>query len=176
MRIVGGKAKGRRLKVSKKGTRPTKGIVREAIFNIIRPILRESHVLDIFAGSGALGIEALSRGAQHCVFIERKPKALIDNITRLSLEKSTRVIRTDFRAGMKRLKDQQFDIIFLDPPYSKHYVEKVISMIAHQHLLQSGGVIVAEHDPEEKFALPDDFSIHQQKRYGDTAITFLGHT
>lgn len=175
MRIVGGKAKGRRLKVSKKGTRPTKGIVREAILNIIRSIVHESHVLDIFAGSGALGIEALSCGAKHCVFIEKNPKALIGNIARLSLGESALVISTDFRAGMKKLKGQEFDIIFLDPPYSKRYVEKVIGLIAQQHLLKSGGIIVAEHDPEEEFAVPEGYSIQQQKRYGDTKVTFLGY-
>lgn len=175
MRIVGGNAKGRRLKVSKKGTRPTKGFVREAVFNIISPFVHDSLVLDIFAGSGALGIEALSRGARHCVFIERKAKALTANIVQLSMDETTHVIRADFRSGLSHLKGQQFDIIFLDPPYSKHYVEKVIAIVAKQQLLRKDGVIVAEHAPEESFTVPEDYSIYKKKRYGDTCITFLEH-
>jgi len=173
MRIVGGKAKGRRLKVAKKGTRPTKGFVREAIFNIITPFVHDSLVLDIFAGSGALGIESLSRGAKYCVFIEKKTKALVDNIAQLSMKDCTRVIRTDFKSGLRQLKGQQFDIIFLDPPYSKHYVEKAITIIAKQQLLRKDGVIVAEHAPEELYTVPEDYSIFKKKRYGDTCVTFL---
>lgn len=176
MRIVGGNAKGRRLKVSKKGIRPTKGIVREAIFNIISPFVHDSLVLDIFAGSGALGIEALSRGAKYCVFIEKRTKALTDNIAQLSMDKKTHVIHADFRSGLNHLKGQRFGIIFLDPPYSKHYVEKVITIIAEQQLLRKNGVIVAEHAPEESFTVPEDYSIYKKKRYGDTCITFLVRT
>jgi 16S rRNA (guanine966-N2)-methyltransferase len=176
MRIVGGNAKGRRLKVSKKGTRPTKGIVREAIFNIVHPFVHNSRVLDIFAGSGALGIEALSRGAQYCVFIEKKAKALTDNIAKLSMDKNTCVIRADFRSGLSNLKGQQFDLIFCDPPYRKNYVEKVITIVAKQQLLRKNGVIIAEHAPEESFTIPRDYSIYKQKRYGDTCVTFLIHT
>ena len=176
MRIVGGHAKGRRLKVSKKGIRPTKGIVREAIFNIINPFVYDSHVLDIFAGSGALGIEALSRGAKYCVFIEKKTKALAENIAQLSMKESTHVVRADFRSGLRQLKGQQFDIIFLDPPYSKHYVEKGITIIAKQQLLRKDGIIVAEHAPEESFTVPEDYVLYKQKQYGDTCVTLLVHT
>jgi 16S rRNA (guanine(966)-N(2))-methyltransferase RsmD len=176
MRIVGGNAKGRRLKVSKKGTRPTKGVVREAIFNIISPFVRDSLVLDVFAGSGALGIEALSRGARHCIFIEKKTRVLRDNIVRLSMNKNTHIIRADFRSGLSHVKDRQFGIIFLDPPYRKHYVEKTIAIVAKQQLLSEGGVIVAEHAPEESFTVPQDYAIYRTKRYGDTCVTMLVRT
>ncbi len=101
MRIVGGLNKGRRIKISKRGIRPTKGIVREAIFNVIGIKVQRAYVLDIFAGSGALGLEAISRGARSCAFIEKKPKILLQNIKNLSLNSETKVMAKDFRIWLK---------------------------------------------------------------------------
>ena len=113
MRIVGGLNKGRRIKISKRGIRPTKGIVREAIFNVIGVKVQRAYVLDIFAGSGALGLEAISRGARSCAFIEKKPKILLQNIKNLSLNSETKVMAKDFRIWLKKIACEKFDIIFL---------------------------------------------------------------
>jgi 16S rRNA (guanine966-N2)-methyltransferase len=151
MRIVGGDSKGRRLKVSKTGTRPTRSIVRETIFNIIGPRVNAARILDVFAGSGALGIEAISRGATDCIFVEKG----------------------DFRAGLRKLKERSFDLIFLDPPYHRNYLEKTLILIVSHNLLHEGGVIIAEHSPEDKFVLPDHFSVFKKKQYGNTIVTFI---
>ncbi|MCK4250675.1 16S rRNA (guanine(966)-N(2))-methyltransferase RsmD [candidate division WOR-3 bacterium] len=173
MRIVGGLNKGRRIKISKKGIRPTKGIVREAIFNIIGEKVQNACVLDIFAGSGALGLEAISRGAKSCSFIEKKPKILLQNIENLSLTSKTKVITGDFRIGLRKSRGKTFDLIFLDPPYNKNYVEKTIKLISRHRVLKDKGIIVAEYYPEEKFTLPDDLSMLKTKRYGETAVAFI---
>ena len=131
MRIVGGLNKGRRIKISKRGIRTTKGKVREAIFNVIQ------------------------------------------NIKNLSLNSETKVMAKDFRIWLKKIACEKFDIIFLDPPYSKNYVGKTIKLISQHKLLKDKGIIVAEHHPEEKFILPEDLSILKTKRYGETAVTFI---
>ena len=173
MRIAGGRDKGRRIKVSRKGIRPTKALVREAIFNIIRTRIYDAEILDIFAGSGALGLEAISRGAKSCVFVERKPKILHQNIQNFSLMSNTEVIKSDFRAGCRRMKNKQFDVIFLDPPYNKNYVQKTIDLISQYNLLKENGIIVAEHCTEEKFDIPENLSQIKKRAYGDTAVTFI---
>ena len=139
IRIAGGAYKGQRIKVPKKGIRPTKGLVREAIFNILGEKIKGAKVLDIFAGSGALGIEALSRGANSCVFIEKSPKTLLYNIEYFTLKTKTKVITGDFRAGLKKLKQQKFNIIFLDPPYQKNYNECTLTSISQYELMSLVG-------------------------------------
>jgi len=174
MRIVGGKNKGRRIKVPKKGIRPTKGIVRGAIFNIISDKANDADVLDIFAGSGALGLEAISRGAKSCVFIEKQPKFLFKNIKDFPLlTKKIKVIVCDFRPGLRKVNNKQFSIIFVDPPYHKNYMQDALKLIFKYHLLRNKGIIIAEHYSKEKFTLPDDFSIFKKKQYGKTAISFI---
>lgn len=173
MKIVGGKNKGRCIRVPKKGIRPTKGIVRGAIFNIIGPQIHNDNVLDIFAGSGALGLEAISRGAKSCVFIERKPKILLENIKNFRhLTKKIRVISSDFRQGLKWV-NEQFDIIFVDPPYHKNYIQKALGLITKHSLLTNQGIVVVEHHYKEKFALPKHFSMSKEKKYGETIVSFL---
>ncbi len=173
MRIAGGQNKGRRLKVSKKGIRPTKAVVREAIFNILSKKIHDADVLDVFAGSGALGLEAVSRGANSCVFIEKIPKTLIKNVKKLSATSKIQVIRGDFRVGLKRLKTAKFDIIFLDPPYHRNYIEKTTKLVLRYNLLKDKGIIVAEHSSDEELFLPDGLLILKKKYYGETAVTFI---
>lgn len=173
MRIIGGQSKRRRIKVSKKGIRPTKGIIRGAIFNIIGERVHDARVLDIFAGSGALGLEAVSRGAKSCVFIEKRPKILFQNIEDFSVVDKTKVIAGDFRSGLKKIGSMQFDIIFMDPPYSKNYVEKTLTLIIKHQLLRKEGVIVAEHYYEEEFILPNSLFIFKKKCYNETVVSFM---
>jgi 16S rRNA (guanine966-N2)-methyltransferase len=173
MRIIGGNKKGKRILVARKGVRPTKAIVREAIIQVIHDRIPGARILDIFAGSGALGLEALSRGAYSCVFVEHHPAILYRNIENIAPDKETIVICTDYTAALKRIKDKRFTIIFLDPPYSKKYVGKTVALIAAYSLLEPHGIAVIEHPPEQRFPLPDSFAVFKQKRYGDTAITYI---
>lgn len=176
MRIIGGNQKGKRLFVSKKGIRPTKGLVREAIFSVIQDRIPLARVLDIFAGSGALGLEALSRGAARCVFIEQFPDVLRKNIQNIAGHEENTVIRKDYRNALMKMQKQNFSIIFLDPPYNKNLVEHTIALIAQQALLETTGIIVIEHHPKEVFSLPEGFSILKKKQYGKTNVTFVTRT
>jgi len=173
MRIVGGTNKGTRLRVSKRGVRPTKAIVREAIFNIIGNLVPDADVLDIFAGSGALGLEALSRGARHCVFIDKNIDALKKNIIALKFEKKSRIVKAGFTYGLRRLKTNLFDIIFLDPPYYGDYIERTMAAIAKYNILQTNGIVVAEHGSDEEIHIPAQFSVGKKRIYGDTAVLFI---
>jgi 16S rRNA (guanine966-N2)-methyltransferase len=173
MRIVGGHNKGRRLKVQKSGVRPTKAIVREAIFNIIRDHIDEAHALDVFAGSGALGIEALSRGANHCSFIDKDTRALSGNIERFLLSDKTRILKGDFRMCIRKIRAESFDIIFLDPPYYKQYVDNTLAIISQYDLLSKTGIIVVEHGCNEDIQVPLSMSIVKKRKYGETAISVI---
>jgi 16S rRNA (guanine966-N2)-methyltransferase len=174
MRITGGFHKGRQIKIPKRGVRPTKGIVRGAIFNVIGFHIQNAHVLDIFAGSGALGLEALSRGASSCVFIEKNSTILRENIKNLYPHAPTiHIISTDFRAGVRKIATRQFDIIFVDPPYRKQYIQKTLALIMKYHLVRNNGVIIVEHHSDEVVKVPESLSLHKKKKYGETTVSFI---
>lgn len=175
MRVIGGTNKGRRIRVARKGIRPTKGLVREAVFNMLGSRIQGAIVLDIFAGTGALGLEALSRGASLCFFIEKRPKSLYENVLRCGFRESSKIIACDFRPALKNLKGLRCDVIFLDPPYKKGYVSKAIQYIMSNDILHERGMLVAEHAPGEAIALTGDLTITRVRKYGDTALSFISH-
>jgi len=173
MRIISGLNKGKRLKIPKRGIRPTKAVVRQAIFNIIRDKICCAVILDVFAGTGALGIEAIARGAKYAVFIEKVPKTLFYNLKIFNLANRTKVISGDFRMGLRKSRNLKYDIIFIDPPYKMGYLSKTLQLIAHYNLLEHNGVIVAEHYTKEQFFLPENYSVIKEKHYGETAVSFI---
>jgi len=173
MRIVGGACKKRPIKVPKGGVRPTKGIVRGAIFNIIGDNIIDAEVLDIFAGSGALGIEALSRGAKHCTFVEKNPVTLRTNITDLSLRTQATILANDFERALRLIKKREFDLIFADPPYNKNLAQKTIDLVKRHGLLANNGMLIIEHSPREKISILETFSVIKHRKYGDTEITLI---
>lgn len=173
MKIIAGLNKGRYLKVAKSGIRPTKGIVRSAIFNILSRQIKNVCVIDIFAGTGALGIEALSRGARSCTFIENHPAVLIKNIKELNLQSKVKIIRQDFRPALKRLRKMKFDIAFIDPPYKKEYLAETLKLLCFYSLIAKNGIIVAEHTYFNRCTIPSEYIILKEKRYGDTLVSFL---
>jgi 16S rRNA (guanine966-N2)-methyltransferase len=176
IRIVGGACKKRPIRVPKGGVRPTKGIVRGAIFNIIGDNITDAEVLDIFAGSGALGLEALSRGARHCTFIEKRPTTLRTNITALSFRKQTTILAHDFQRALRQLKKRAFDLIFADPPYNKNLAQKVSDLVKRHGLLTNNGMLIIEHSPREKISASETLSVLKQRKYGDTMITIIKNT
>ncbi|MBE0432842.1 16S rRNA (guanine(966)-N(2))-methyltransferase RsmD [candidate division WOR-3 bacterium] len=167
--------KRRSLKVPAKGVRPTRGMIREAVFNILGDRIVDAEVLDIFAGSGALGIEALSRGAKHCTFIEKSARVLRANIASLSLKEQTTVLAGDFRPALRRLKGRNFDVVFADPPYKMDYVQPTIELIVRHTLLARDGMIVVEHSSIEDLSLPDELTAIKKKQYGTTSISYIVH-
>ena len=175
MRVIAGTAGGRRLKeLEGMDTRPTTDKVKESMFNVLQFELEGRRVLDLFAGTGQLGIESLSRGAAHAVFVERRPDAvrlIRDNLNTTDFADRARVVQGDaleFLAGMR----ERFDIILLDPPYEAGLLEPVLERIAGFDILSPHGIIVAEHPnghvlPE----LQSPYSIYRTYRYGKIGVT-----
>lgn len=152
MRVIAGRYRGRRLKTVKgKGTRPTTDKIKESFFQMIGPYFNGGTCLDLFAGSGGLGIEALSRGIDKAIFIEKNTKAvriIHGNIKELGLNEQTEVYRTDaFRAlNVLKKKKLQFDLIFIDPPYGLLNDNEIITEIINNNLLKANGLIYYEHE------------------------------
>ena len=175
MRVITGKAKGVIL-MTPDGiqTRPTSDRVKEALFSIIHFDLPGARVLDLFGGTGQLGIEALSRGAGSVVFVdagERACRLIWENLRRTRLENSAKVICSDYQDYLKRCREE-FDIILLDPPYAEVFLENALKMITEIDILQSGGIIVAERPLGKE--LPWEFSGYTRSRdykYGKTLLT-----
>ncbi|PAV29894.1 16S rRNA (guanine(966)-N(2))-methyltransferase RsmD [Virgibacillus profundi] len=175
MRVIAGELKGRQLKaVPGKTTRPTTDKVKEAVFQVIGPFFQGGAVMDLFAGSGSLGIEAISRGMDFCVFVDKHPKAIHtihENVKGMEIEQQTEVFRADaFRAIHAAAKRElQFDLILLDPPYKKVDYEKFLNEIVKLQLMKQDGIIYCEHDMSEKLPLKhDDFLLLKQENYGGT--------
>jgi 16S rRNA (guanine966-N2)-methyltransferase len=178
MRLTGGLDRGRRLRAPRgAGTRPTGAKVREAMFNILGPPPEEP-VLDLFAGTGALGLEALSRGAVSASFVEREPRALAAlhrNLRDFQAGGRARVLGSDVQAGLKQLASEgvRFGWVFVDPPYAAGLVERVLDLLAGGPLLASGAVIIVEHD---KRHLPPEtvggLHLTDRRFYGDTGLSF----
>ena len=177
MRVISGKARGVNLKTpAGTATRPTADRVKEAVFSIIQFDLPGATVLDLFGGTGQLGIEALSRGAKNAVFVDERDdacKLIRENLKRTKLEEEGRIIRSDYSAFLKSTS-QKFDIIFLDPPYAEVFLENSLNLITQIDILQSGGIIVTER-PVEKELLLDFTGYNRSKdyKYGNTLITLF---
>ena len=175
MRVITGKARGVNLKTPEgMQTRPTADRVKEALFSVINFDIPGAAVLDLFGGTGQLGIEALSRGANSAVFVDESDKACLlikENLRRTKLEQQGRVVRSDYLAFLRSCKDP-FDIIFLDPPYAEVFLENALNCITEIDILRSGGIIVCER-PLEKELLYEfsGFSRSKDYKYGKTLIT-----
>lgn len=175
MRVITGKARGVQLKTPEGMlTRPTADRVKEALFSIINFDLPGASVLDLFAGTGQLGIEALSRGANRAVFIDAREdacKIIRENIRRTKFENQARVIRSDYLEYLRRCKEK-FDIILLDPPYAEVFLENALKSITEIDILQSGGIIIAERPIEKELLLDfEGFTRSKDYKYGKTLLT-----
>jgi 16S rRNA (guanine(966)-N(2))-methyltransferase RsmD len=175
MRVVAGKAKGISLKTPDgMATRPTADRVKEALFSILHFDLPGAEVLDLFGGTGQLGIEALSRGASECVFVDEREdacKIIRENLKRTGFTNQASVLRSDYAAYLKKCS-KKFDIIILDPPYAEIFLENSLKMITEIDILNSGGIMVAERPLGKE--LPWDFPGYQRSKdykYGKTLIT-----
>ena len=177
MRVITGSARGISLKTPDgMATRPTADRVKEAMFSIIQFDIPGAKVLDLFGGTGQLGIEALSRGAKSTVFIDEREdacKLIRENLRRTKLESLARVIRSDYANFLKNCTEQ-FDIIFLDPPYAEVFLENSLNLITEIDILQSGGIIVAER-PVGKDLLCEFSGYTRSKdyKYSSTILTIF---
>lgn len=175
MRVITGKARGVVLKTPDGDlTRPTTDRVKEALFSIIQFELPGATVLDLFGGTGQLGIEAISRGAQSAVFVDAREdacKLIRENLRRTRFEKEGKVIRADYLDYLKRCKEK-FSVVLLDPPYSEVFLENSLKMITEIDILKSGGIIVAERPVGKD--LPWDFpgfTRSKDYKYGKILLT-----
>lgn len=174
MRVVGGVHKGRKLNAPEgKHTRPTTDRVKEALFGAIQFRIAGARVLDLFAGSGALGIEALSRGADTCVFVESSraaQKALEANLAWVAPD--YRVMADDYLAALKWLDGERFDLILIDPPYAAGYYIPALAYIAENGLLAEGGLLVLEIKTGMQSGGQEYFSLMKKKTYGEVTLEF----
>ncbi|WP_312024139.1 16S rRNA (guanine(966)-N(2))-methyltransferase RsmD [Bhargavaea beijingensis] len=178
MRIISGERRGLQLKsASGTDTRPTSDKVKESVFNIIGPYFDGGRVLDLFAGSGGLALEALSRGMDHAVMVEkdrRAQAAIIENIGKCRYDDRVDLMRADARQAVRRIisKEEPFDMVFLDPPYARDTYYKLAGELAGAGLISRGGTIVCEHD--RSVTLPDSFGVFGKDKesvYGGTVIS-----
>jgi 16S rRNA (guanine(966)-N(2))-methyltransferase RsmD len=178
MRVISGSAKGIFLKTrSNDDLRPTSSKVKEALFNILGSAVPDCSFLDCFAGTGTIGIEALSRGARKCAFIERDRSVLPllhHNLGLTSFNEKSRVLPTDISRGLDILRGSAFDLIFVDPPYRYNDYEKVLHAIVEKEIIGSDGFIVVEHYHKTEIKYCDkELSRARYEKYGQTSLTFL---
>jgi len=179
MRVIAGIFGSRKLKTLEGlDTRPTADRVRESLFNILADRVEQAMVLDLFAGSGALGLEAISRGARfavlndisaHCV------EVIQDNVEALRVQDETGVMCRDAYAAIGELAQARmsFDLIFIDPPYDSGLYAPIISAIRESGILALGGMIVCEHRKGSTFDVPYDYRIYDRRVYGRTTLSFV---
>ena len=176
MRIIAGKYRGKRL-FSPDGnkTRPTADKIKESVFNILASAGElQGSVLDLFAGTGALGIEALSLGADSAVFVDKSPEAAAIVKKNLALVgAAARVYNTDWKVAARKLVGQKFDIIFLDPPYALGLEAELLADIKKKELLAPSGVIVVEHASDNNFKYDDSVFAADRRDYSIASVTFL---
>jgi 16S rRNA (guanine(966)-N(2))-methyltransferase RsmD len=174
--VIAGKHRSRKLKmVDDKLTRETKDRVKESLFNMIGPYQEMHHVLDLFAGSGSLGIEALSRGGKKAVFVDsflRAQETIQSNLKNLSLQEQSLVYKLDAFAYLDQAKES-FDLIFLDPPYHTVDLDKVLQTIGQKKLLNKEGLILVLMDQTEELKESEYFQIVKEKRITRTKLVFL---
>ena len=174
MRVITGKARGIPLKTPNGlMTRPTADRVKEALFSIIQYDIPTAKVLDLFGGTGQLGIEALSRDAKSAVFVDNREEAcklIRENLKKTKLHENAKVVCSDYQSFLKNCQDK-FDIIFLDPPYAEVFLENSIKLITEIDILQSSGIIVTER-PVDKELLLDlpGYTRSKDYRYGKTIL------
>ncbi len=172
MKIISGKYKGKKIKgFDIEGTRPTMDRVKESLFAMIQSKLKESKVLDLFTGSGNLGLESFSNGASFVTFVDKNKKAIQivkQNIKELNITEKYELVISDYMNFLKN-QTQKYGIIFLDPPYKANLLEKAVSLILENNLLEEDGIIVCEYE-NIKLEL-SDLIIWKERKYGTKMIT-----
>ena len=178
MRIIAGEARGRRLFAPEgMDTRPTTDRVRESLFGVLTPRLPGAVVLDLFSGSGALALEALSRGARWAALCDKSPcaiRAVQRNVAACGFAQRVQVIQGDWRSALRRLEGRRFDLVFLDPPYRLDALYgQAAKALWEMGLMSADAVLVMEHLYKSPPSLPEGFEAFDQRRYGDTAVQLV---
>lgn len=176
MKVISGTLKGRNIKgYNIDGTRPTMDRVKESLFGMIQDNIKESTVLDLFSGSGNLGIEAISNGANFCYFIDNNKEAIQtikENATNLNINSKSRIILSDWKKSLNDFANQniKFDLIFVDPPYDYDVYEKILNKVSTLNLLNDNGLIILEH---RNLKLPNTYlnlTLYKERNYGNKSV------
>ncbi len=172
LRVSSGKYRGKGL-LSPDGfdVRPTAGRIKSSLFNIIRNDLYGASFLDLFAGTGQIGIEALSNGARRCVFVDREPSLVKKNIALVGCEDASAVIKGDFRNALQSMHGEKFDFIFADPPYNDGLYTDIAECSGG--FLAENGKLILEHATELSLPMPDGYTLISSRAYGSRTFTFL---
>ncbi len=180
MRIITGKAKGIRLKTLEgDATRPTAERVKEAVFSMLTGDIEGRDVLDLFAGSGQMGLEAVSRGAASVTLVDKSAEAvkiIKENAEKTKLSSECTVIKDEYMSFIKRYRGEKFDIVFLDPPYASGFYKSAITAMLEYGLIKSTSIIVCESEKDDIIdddILSKEFDVVKQARYGRVCITIL---
>ncbi len=180
MRIITGSAKGTKLKApSGLDTRPTADRVKESVFNILGDIVVDARVLDIFAGTGNLGLEALSRGAESAIFVDNSQESIAiinENAKHTKLADRTKIYKNDVLRALDQLalSESSFDLLFCDPPYKKGFVQTVLEKLDKQSIMADRGIVVIEHARHEIVTNEwECLELRRTERYGATLVSFL---
>lgn len=183
MRVIAGRARGMRLRAPRgAAVRPTADRVKESLFSILADRVQGASVLDLFAGSGALGIECLSRGAERAVFVDRgrgSLEAVRDNVNRAGFADQAELVRGDALAAVRSLGEagRTFDIVFADPPYEAGMAARVVAAVAGADIVRPGGWLVVEHSVREEIpAAVENLRAVRTRVYGDTVVTIFEHS
>lgn len=179
LRIISGSAKGMKIvTLEGENTRPTSDRTRESLFNIINPMIIESRVLDVFSGSGAISLEALSRGAASAVAIDKDKQAakiIKTNIEKTGFSDKCRLMTLDFKQALIMLSNEKclFDIIYIDPPYNRGLAVDSAKLISKLGLLANGGILICEHDSKENMPTSiHNLVLFDRRKYGKATLTF----
>ena len=177
MKVISGTLKGRKIDgYNLDGTRPTMDRVKESLFAMIQNYICESICLDLFAGSGNLGIEAISEGATFVYFNDNNKKAIEiikKNIKNFNILEKSEILNMSHKKALNELTGKKIDIIFLDPPYKTNYIEESIKLIDSNDLLSDNGIIVCESSDLNKIIYTDNFQVLKEKKYGDKWVVIL---
>ncbi|MDQ2085030.1 16S rRNA (guanine(966)-N(2))-methyltransferase RsmD [Herbivorax sp. ANBcel31] len=179
LRVISGSAKGHKLKtINGFSTRPTTDRVKESVFNILAGVIAKSRVLDLYSGTGSLGIESLSRGADFALFVDKSRECFMtikQNLSHTKLSEKSSIMNMDVFVALDKLskENRKFDIIFLDPPYNKNLVEETLKCLVENDIIEQDGIVIVEHDLKDEVPQEvEHFKKIRHQKYGDTIISF----
>lgn len=175
MRIIAGTARGRTIEAPKgRDTRPTLDRVRENLFNILQRKTWDAKVLDLFAGTGALSLESLSRGAAEAVLVDCDRAAHLcqkQNVQKLGFDGQTRILLMDWQQAVRQLAGEKFDLVFLDPPYAMRDLTGVMAALVP--LLAEGATVIVEHEAQVMPSTADGYEMYDSRKYGYVGVSFF---
>lgn len=180
MRIISGRARGSKLQtIEGLNTRPTTDRVKESLFNLLQYDFYNKVVLDLFSGSGALGLEAVSRGAVKAILVDESRaccEVIKKNIAKIKAEDACTVLQTDVGSAIKKQASASVDFVFMDPPYHKGLIEPTLKQLLDTGILANNAIISVEHEKTDTFEVPSGFECLKQRSYGITTLSILRRT